>query len=623
MNRSFIAIIVCLLALSCVQNKEPDHKIYTPDWESLSQYKVPEWFRDAKFGIFIHWGVYSVPAYVNEWYPRNMYRKGTSQYNYHLETYGSQKEFGYKDFIPMFKAEKWDPEAWASLFKESGARYVVPVAEHHDGFPMYDCSFTEYNAFKMGPKRDIIGELLEACRASGLKAGVSSHRAFNWEFYAQEEEFDTWDTTYSQLYWKRRTQRWPDKDFVSDWYLRTNELVSKYRPDVLWFDFYLDQPELHDVRYQLAADYFNLSEEWNKEVVLQYKYDIYHPSVGVLDIERGKLAGIRRPPWQTDTSVGYKGWCYVQDPEYKEPGLLIDDLVDIVSKNGNLLLNIGPKPDGTLPVQDRDILLEIGKWLKLNGESIYETRPWIIFGEGPSQTASGAHQERKNQGGTSKDYRFTTKGNTLYAVCLDWPEEDFTIKSLGRDSTGKFGIEIIGIELLGHTAPLKWEQSQGSLDIDNPSLRPCEHAFVFKIGTSGLDRQMSKYIDDLPVEPETIYCFPGNSLRIDDEYNVRDGRLNNLKKDAVARWNIHVKNPGLYEIRALQQNREKDRYVLAVNNSEFTNPEQSTGREFTDVLLGETLFEQEGQYELTLKAVPGMERDYRFALQQIRLVKKD
>ena len=166
-------------------------------------------------------------------------RKGSKQYNYHLETYGSQKDFGYKDFIPDFKAEQWDPGAWAKLFKDAGAQYVVPVAEHHDGFPMYDCSFTEYNAMNMGPKRDIVGELLKACRALDLKAGVSSHRAFHWEFYAHEEEFDTSDPAYAGLYWKKRNQKWPDQDFAQDWYLRTKELVAKYKPDVLWFDFYL------------------------------------------------------------------------------------------------------------------------------------------------------------------------------------------------------------------------------------------------------------------------------------------------------------------------------------------------------------------------------------------------
>lgn len=610
-------IVLCLLTTISCSKKE-----YTPDWESLSTYETPEWFRDAKFGIFIHWGVYSVPAYVNEWYPRNMYRKGSKQNVYHLETYGSLKEFGYKDFIPQFKAEKWNPTAWAMLFKESGAKYVVPVAEHHDGFPMYDCSYTRFNAKNMGPKRDIIGELLDECRQLGLKAGVSSHRAFNWEFYAQEEEYDTWDPAFEELYWKRRKQRWPDEEFVKDWYLRTNELVSKYKPDVLWFDFYLDQPELHDVRYQLAADYFNMSKDWGKDVVLQYKYDIYHPKVGLLDIERGKLSGIRKLPWQTDTSVGFRGWSYIQNPEYKPVGLLIDDLVDIVSKNGNLLLNIGPKPDGTIPDQDQIILREIGKWLSINGESIYGTRPWVMFGEGPSKTAEGAHQERKNKGGTSKDYRFTTNGNTLYATCMDWPDEDFNMAALGLDSTSKFKIKIQNVTMLGSDFPVNWKQSKESLTITLPDKKPCDHAFVFRIETKGLAKQMLKYERSLPEDPETIYCFPGNSLRDGDGYNVRDGKLNQWKKDVMLRWNVKVKEAGSYKIKSLQQNQEGERYILTINNKDYKNPGQSTGREFSDLFLGKVSFENPGNYELTMRSASESEWHGRLQIKQIRLIKE-
>lgn len=597
-------------------------KTYTPDWESLSTYEIPEWFRDAKFGIFIHWGVYAVPAYINEWYPRNMYRKGSKQNVYHLKTYGTLKEFGYKDFIPKFKAENWNPGVWARIFKESGAKYVVPVAEHHDGFPMYDCSYTKYNAMDMGPKRDLIGELLTECRELGLKAGVSSHRAFNWEFYAQEEEFDTWDPAYEELYWKRRTQRWPDEEFIKDWYLRTKELVSKYNPDILWFDFYLDQPEMHNVRYQLAADYYNLSNDWGKDVVLQYKYDIYHPKVGLLDIERGKLSGIRRSPWQTDTSIGYRGWCYIQNPKYKPVGLLVDDLVDIVSKNGNLLLNIGPKPDGTIPDEDQEILGEIGKWLKLNGEAIYSSRPWIKFGEGPSKTTEGAHQERKNKGGTSKDYRFTTKGNTLYAICMDWPDEDFKINSLGMDLTKEYKISIKDISLLGYNSTLNWEQKADHLEIKRPAEKPCNHAFVFKIQTKGLAKQLAKYEKKLPEDPEMIYCFPGNSLREGEGYNVRDGKLNQWQKDVVLRWNVNVRESGTYKINSLQQNQEGEKYILKINNQEFKNPDKRTGKEFIDLYLGKIYFDKAGDYELTMESSNESQWQGRLQFKQIRFIKE-
>ncbi len=390
-------IIITLSFLLSANSALHAQEKYSPEIESLAQYETPEWFKDAKFGIFIHWGAYSVQATFGEWYPRWMYQDQTREYKHHVETYGHPSVFGYKDFIPMLTGKNWNPDRWAKLFHDSGAKYVVPVAEHHDGFPMYDSSFSRFNAVEMGPERDVVGELLDACRNLGLKAGVSSHRAFHWEFYRPMEGWENSNPAYEDLYWKPRKTRWPDEEFVQDWYLRTLELAVKYKPDIFWFDFFLDQPEFHDARYLFASDYFNLSTTWGKEVVLQYKYDIYDPTIGVLDIERGKLSGIQKKTWQTDTSVSYRGWGYKKETEYKTPRLLIHDLVDIVSKNGNLLLNVGPRPDGIIPKEQADLLLGIGAWLKINGEAIYGTRPWIFFGEGPTETAEGAHQEQKNK----------------------------------------------------------------------------------------------------------------------------------------------------------------------------------------------------------------------------------
>ena len=618
-HKVILSILAFIFSFSVLNAQEK----YSPEWESLAKYETPEWFRNAKFGIFIHWGVYSVPAYINEWYPRNIYRRQSPQHKYHIEKYGPLNQFGYKDFIPMFKAEKWDPVEWAALFKKAGARYVVPVAEHHDGFPMYDCSFTKYNAANMGPERDIIGELLEECRNAGLKAGVSSHRAFNWEFYAQEEDFDTWDPAYEELYWKRRKQKWPDADFVNDWYLRTVELAVKYKPDVFWFDFYLDQPELHDARYLFASDYYNLSQQWGKDVVLQYKYDIYHPSVGVLDIERGKLSGIQKKHWQTDTSVSFRGWCYVQNPDYKDPQLLVHDLIDIVSKNGNLLLNIGPKPDGTIPEEQKNILINIGKWLKINGEAIYDTRPWVRFGEGPTRTAEGAHQERKNKSGTADDFRFTIKGNTLYAHCMGWPDEAFVIKSLSSVNAKADGLKIKTISVLGSPDKVKWEQTPEALVVDKPENRPCDYAYVIKVELDGLEDQMVLNTKNQPEEPEVVYCLPGNSLRDKEGYTVRDGNLNQWEKETVLKWIIDIKKPGSYEIGALQKNQMNEKYILTVNNEEFMNPDQSVENKPVYVVLGETKFEKPGKYNLTMKHAPGTEWHKRLSFKKVTLTKID
>ncbi len=596
---------------------------YSPEIESLAKYETPEWFKDAKFGIFIHWGAYSVQATFGEWYPRWMYQENKREFKHHVATYGHPSVFGYKDFIPMLTGKNWNPDQWAKLFADAGAKYVVPVAEHHDGFPMYDSSFSRFNAVEMGPERDVVGELLESCRNLGLKAGVSSHRAFHWEFYRPTEGWENSNPAYEDLYWKPRTTRWPDEEFVNNWYLRTLELAVKYKPDIFWFDFFLDQPEFHDARYMFAADYFNLSNVWGKDVVLQYKYDIYDPTIGVLDIERGKLSGIQKKTWQTDTSVSFRGWGYKEVVEYKTPRLLIHDLVDIVSKNGNLLLNVGPRPDGVIPQEPRDLLLGIGKWLKVNGEAIYGSRPWVLFGEGPTKTAEGAHQEQKNKEATAADYRFTIKGNSLYATCLGWPESDFQIKSLGLNSTKEFKIKIKNISMLGSDDALKWKQSKDQLSVSKSSAKPCEIAFVLKIETEGLEKQMASFYNNQPEERTTVWCFPGNSLRNLEGYTVRDGNLNQLEEDITVRWNMEIKEPGTYTIDVKQKNVEIERYIFSVNNKEFRNEDHSTDNTPAEFFLGKVKFDEAGIYPVTLRADPNREWKKKLSFKYFKFTKTD
>ena len=480
---------------------------FQPTWKSLENYKIPEWYKDAKFGIFIHWGVYCVPAYSNEWYPRWMYVDksiwGLNIYQHHRQTYGPQAKFGYKDFIPQLTAEQFDADRWAGLFREAGAKYVVPVAEHHDGFPMYDCSYTKWNAAKMGPKRDVVGELEKAVRKQGMRFGVSSHRAFNWVYYFRRPDFDTVDPENCGLYGRNLPylnrdgfinvdkNHWPphDKQFKDDWLARTCELVDKYQPDLVWFDFAIapnwvktyDTNPFADHLELFAAYYYNKAAARGADAIINYKFNAFPEKAAVLDLERSKMDAIRRPFWQTDTAVSENSWGYIKDHKYKPVDRLVDDLVDIVSKNGCLLLNVGPRPDGTIPEHEQQMLREIGQWLKVNGEAIYNTRHWKIFGEGPTRTATGHLSEDKNKPFTAEDIRFTSKGNVLYAIALAWPEGgELTIKSL-KSNSPHYPQQIATIKMLGSDAELEWTRDKTGLKIALPQTKPHEHAYVFRI----------------------------------------------------------------------------------------------------------------------------------------------
>jgi len=452
-------------------------------WESLAQYTIPAWYQDGKFGIFIHWGVYSVPAFGNEWYPRNMYVQGSDELKHHVEAYGPQSRFGYKDFIPQLNGKKFNADEWAEVFEKSGARYVVPVAEHHDGFAMYDCAFSAWSAVNMGPRRDIIGELAAATRRQGLVFGLSSHRAEHWWFFNGGMTFDSdvQDPRYASFYGPAQPKEMqPDQTFLDDWLMRTCELVDKYQPQLVWFDWWIEEPAFKPYLQKFAAYYYNRGAQWSRDVAINYKNQAFPEGVAVFDVERGQLGGIRPIFWQTDTSISKNSWGYVQNQDYKRAGDLVGDLVDIVSKNGALLLNVGPRPDGTLPEPEQRILLEIGQWLAVNGEAIYGTRPWKVFGEGPTTVIEGSFSDTKRTAFTGQDIRFTTKGDTLYAIALAWPGERLVIKSLGK-SMSLWDREISNICLLGHEGQLEWSRDESGLTVKLPERKPCDHAFALKI----------------------------------------------------------------------------------------------------------------------------------------------
>jgi alpha-L-fucosidase len=466
---------------------------FRDDWESLATSQIPTWYDDAKFGIFIHWGLFSVPAWGNEWYSRNLYQQSEKEYAHHIATYGTQDKFGYKDFIPMFTMKNFDPNAWASLFKQAGARYVVPVAEHHDGFPLYNSGVTDWSAAKMGPHRDVFGDLATAVRAQGLHLGASSHRAeHDWFFDGgRSVNSDVNDPKYAAFYGPaqpRNLQGSEDLDlthdftyvsqaFRDDWLARTTEIVEKYHPDLIYFDWWVGQPDFRASERKFAAFYYDFAAQHHQPVVMNYKLDNMANDAGVHDIERGGLNEIPARHWQTDTSISNAGWGYLEHDTFKSPQTLIHNLVDVVSKNGNLLLNIGPRPDGTIPTEVRDTLLAMGKWLDQNGEAIYASRPWTHSGEGPTQLAAGTFQDRNQKPYTAEDFRFTTNQGNLYAIELGWPSTGQTV--IHSLPTGKQ--TVTQVDLLGSSDKLSFTQSPDGLHITLPTKAPNDLAYTFRI----------------------------------------------------------------------------------------------------------------------------------------------
>lgn len=461
---------------------------FQADWDSLKAYRIPDWYENGKFGIFLHWGPYSVPAFGNEWYPRNMYKAGTKEFEHHVATYGPHDQFGYKDFIPQMRYENYDPAQYAALFQEAGAKFVVPVAEHHDGFAMYDTALCGWNAAQMGPKRDVVGELADAVRKAGLVFGVSSHRAEHFWFFDNGRTFpsDVQDPAFEDLYGPASPAPEdlgdlekcpPTEEFMANWLARTCELVDKYQPQLVWFDWWIQNKAWQPYLKKFAAYYYNRGAEWGKGVAINYKYEAFAEGTAVFDVERGQLAGIRPLLWQNDTSVSKNSWGYIEGQDYKSVDSLVDDLVDVVSKNGALLLNIGPKADGTIPEPEQQMLREIGAWLRINGEAIYGTRPHTVFGEGPTEVVEGAFTDTKRTEFTGQDIRFTTQGDTLYAILLAWSEEPVVIRSLGTEAFGT----VADVSLLGHSGTLDWSQDANGLTVTLPTEKPCDFAFSLKV----------------------------------------------------------------------------------------------------------------------------------------------
>lgn len=475
----------------------PEPPVYENTWESLQRYECPDWFRDAKFGIYAHWGPYCVPPFptTTDWYSHHMYQPEHPIHKFHVRTYGPVSEFGYKELVPQFTAEKFDADAWAALYAAAGARFAGPVAEHCDGFAFWDSALTEWDSVDKGPKRDITAELEKAIRSHGLKFMTSFHHHWKWGWYATPiEGADCLDPRYSGLYgpplpagaWNfaNPTVR-PDTVFCAAWRDKVREVVDNYHPDLIWFDNrmeILDEP----YRIEMAAHYYNQAAARNQPVVLNYKGEDLAQGAGVIDLERNRMPDIHPEPWLTDTSIARNSWSYCPKLEYYSTTRLIHDLVDIVSKNGCMLLNIAPHPDGSIPMEQEERLRGIGVWLRRNGEAIYGTRPWKVFGEGPTQTPEGHLSDLHFDGFAPGDIRFTQAkdGSALYIIAFGWPaSRSLKIRSLSPQRG-----EVTGIRLLCSPMALQWQQSDTGLNVVLPGEAPGGHAYVLKVIGKGLTR---------------------------------------------------------------------------------------------------------------------------------------
>ena len=472
---------------------------FQPSEESLKQYRCPDWFRDAKLGIWAVWGPESVPM-QGDWYARNLYLPDHPQHAFHVEHYGHPSKFGFKDIIPLWKAEKWDPDRLMALYQKAGAKYFCMIAEHHDNFDCWNSKFQRWNSVNMGPKRDIAGQWQQAARKCGLRFGMTEHLAASWWFYGSAKgadkngplagvPYDGADPRYADLYWTGNEH--PQENFYCPhaptrvkqaWFDRIQDMIDRYHPDLLYSDSPLPYPD--EFGRKLLAHYYNDSARRHAgrvEAVYNCKQD--SQGMWVQDLERGVMDKICPVPWQTDTCVG--GWYYdvnlAKAHGYKSPALVLQMLADIVSKNGNLLLNFPPRPDGTLDDDELQILRAMAAWMRINGEAVFDTRPWKVFGESPGKIHGGMF----NEGGlryTAKDIRFTTKGDALYAFALGWPDDrKLVVRSLAKPAGS-----ISAVSLLGGAGKLDWTQTEQGLIVTLPEKKPCEHVFVLKIAGSDL-----------------------------------------------------------------------------------------------------------------------------------------
>lgn len=450
---------------------------FKDNWESLSQFKVPTWYRDGRFGIFIHWGVYSVPAKQTEWYPRLMYIKGMPSNMHHIKKYGMN--FEYRNFIDMFKAEKFNADEWVDIFKKSGAKYIMPVGEHHDGVKMYASELNRWNMQELNG-RDYMAELHTACDKADLGFLISNHRAEHYWFFNGARKFypesEVSKNLYPDLYGpafmpksknidKTDQEIFPTEEYVKEWLVSTCEMIDKNKPLAVYFDWWIHKDEFRPYLKKFAAYYYNRGIEWGKEVCIFYKWGALFDGCGVFDVERGQIDGVARELWQNDTAIAKNSWGYTEGNKFKTPAEIIRNMIEVFSKNGCYMLNVGPKADGTICDEEKNVLLEIGKWLELNGEAVYGSQPFEVCPFEGKKSKNGSFKESKKF--SKEDFCFTAKPGKIYIFPMgkNLPEK-IKIKALRHSNEQGIRYKIEKIHILGEQRQLSYNQSEKILEIN-------------------------------------------------------------------------------------------------------------------------------------------------------------
>jgi alpha-L-fucosidase len=494
---------LCILMVSAVRPQSVAGP-FQPDWLSLARHENPQWLLDAKFGIYAHWGVYAVAAYKTEWYGKIMYDPTDKRdaYTYHRKTFGPQHEFGYKDLIPRFRAEHFNPDEWAQLIRDSGAKYAGIAVVHHDGFGLWDSDVYRWNAGKMGPRRDLYGDLVKALRARNLPIIATEHHMRTFDWYLPSEDVqkeqmkagvDLYDPRYADFYWNHHTST--KSDFIRSWQRKLVEVIDKYHPDVLWFDGgNFTSPDVAEPVLSTLTHYYNQAAARNTAVAVLNKFAgtmkfNFPEDVGVLTYETGRdRPDVVTKPWIDDQSIAEVGWGYAQDLVLRTPREIIVGLVDRVARGGGLLLSLAPMAPGVIPDDQKRVLSEMGRWLAVYGEAIYGARTWTVQTEGSTEKLvyqRNAHTFWRFDAATAEDIRFTRKGNDLFAIALGWPQDGKlrikTLRAGARVGTGGIGT----ISLLGSASRLRWQQTADALEVELPSEKPCKYAYALKLAVNG------------------------------------------------------------------------------------------------------------------------------------------